>query len=131
MTLVADTRFLLVYTFPADQEERERIRELMRRSLREQLVIPAVVVTEYFKTAGRKIGKQGVTNQISVLKDNGARIFAVDESTALLAGEILLKDEKRSIGDALIAAAALILHASYIVTDDPHFHEFDLKTRWI
>ena len=61
----------------------------------------------------------------------GARIFAVDESTALLAGEMLLKDEKRSIGDALIAATALILNASYVVTDDPRFHEFDLKTRWV
>ena len=131
MTLVADTRFLLVYTFPADQAERERIRELMRHSLREHLVIPSVVITEYFKTAGKIIGKQGVSTQISVLKESGADIFAIDEITALLAGEMLLKNEKRSIGDTLIAATALILHASHVVTDDPHFGEFDLKTKWI
>jgi predicted nucleic acid-binding protein len=130
MTLVADTRFLLVYTFPTDQQERERIRELMHRSLREHLVIPSVVITEYFKTAGRKIGKQGVSTRISVLKENGADISGVDESIAFLAGEILLKDERRSIGDALIAATAMILHASHVVSDDPHFHEFGLKTKW-
>ena len=131
MTLVADTRFLLVYSFPADQDERENIRDLMRKSLRDRLVIPAVVITEYFKTAGEKIGKQGVMNQISLLKDNGANIFAIDESTASLAGELLLKDMKRSMGDALIAATATILHASHVVSDDPHFHEFNLKTKWI
>jgi predicted nucleic acid-binding protein len=131
MTVVADTRFLLVYAFPADQGERERIRELMRRSLREHLVIPSVVITEYFKTAGKKIGKQGVSTQISILKENGADISDVDETTALLAGEMLLKDEKRSIGDVLIAATCLILRASHVVSDDPHFHEFGLKTTWI
>lgn len=131
MTVVADTRFLLVYTFPADQEQSEHIKELMRRSLREHLVIPSVVITEYFKTAGRRIGKEGVSTQISLLKENGANISPVDESMAFLAGELLHKDEKRSIGDTLIAATALILHASYVVSDDPHFSEFGLKTKWI
>jgi predicted nucleic acid-binding protein len=131
MTHVADTRFLLVHTFPADESERDRIRELMHRSLREGLVIPSVVVTEYFRTAGRKIGKQGVSTQISVLKENGAEIFDIDEDTAFLAGELALKNERRSIGDTLIAATALVTKASHVVTDDPHFHEFGLRTKWI
>lgn len=131
MTLVADTRFLIVHTFPANEEERDRVRELMHRSLREHLVIPSVVVTEYFKTAGRKIGKQGVSTQLSVLKENGAEISALDESTAFLAGELSLKNEKRSIGDALIAATALAIHASHIISDDPHFRELGLKTKWL
>jgi predicted nucleic acid-binding protein len=131
MTLVADTRLLLVHTFPVDENERDRIKELMRRSLREHLVIPAVVVTEYFKIAGKIIGRQGASTQISVLKDNGGIIFEINEEIAILAGELLLKDEERSIGDALIAATALHLRSSYIVSDDPHFHEFGLKTKWI
>lgn len=131
MTYVADTRFLLVHSFPADEDERARIRELMHQSLREQLVIPSVVVTEYFKTAGRKIGKQGVSTQISILKENGAEISDFDESTAFLAGELSLKNERRSIGDTIIAATALVVRASHIISDDPHFHEFGLKTKWI
>lgn len=131
MTLVADTRFLLVHTFPADEDERDLIRELMHRSLREHLVIPSIVVTEYFKTAGRKIGKHEVSTQISILKEDGAEIIDLDESTAFLAGELALKNEKRSIGDTLIAATALAIHASHIISDDHHFHEFDLKTKWI
>ena len=131
MTLVADTRFLLVHTFPADENERDRIRELMRRSLRERLVIPAVVVTEYFKTAGKNIGKQGVLTQISLLKENGGIISDINEEIALMAGELLVKDEERSIGDALIAATALHFRSSHVVSDDPHFHKFGLKTKWI
>ena len=131
MTDVADTRFLLVHTFPADEAERDRIRELMHRSLREHLVIPSVVVTEYFRTAGRRVGKQGVLTQISLLKENGAEISDLDEDTAFLAGELSLKNERRSIGDTLIAARALIIHASYVITDDTHFREFGLRTKWI
>jgi predicted nucleic acid-binding protein len=131
MTDVADTRFLIVHTFPADAGERDRISDLMHQSLREGLVIPSVVITEYFRTAGKKIGKQSVSTQISILKENGAEISDLDENIASLAGELSLKNEKRSIGDTLIAATALALHASHIVTDDPHFREFDLKTKWI
>jgi len=131
MTHVADTRFLLVHAFPADKDERQRVRDLMRRALRERLVIPSVVVTEFFKTAGRRIGKQGVSTQISVLKENGAEVSDLDEGTAILAGELSLKNEKRSIGDTIIAATALTIQASHIVTDDLHFHEFGLKTKWI
>jgi predicted nucleic acid-binding protein len=131
MTLIADTRLLLVHTFPADEHERLVIRELMYRSLRERLTIPSVVVTEYFKTAGRKIGKQGVLTQISLLKENGATISEINETIAFVAGELLLKHENRSIGDSLIAATALYLRASYVVSDDRHFHDFGLKTRWI
>jgi predicted nucleic acid-binding protein len=131
MTLVADTRLLLVHTFPADENERDKVRELMRHSLRERLIIPAVVLTEYFKTAGKNIGKQAASTQISLLKENGGIISDVNEDVALLAGELLLKDEKRSVGDALIAATALHLRSSHVVTDDSHFHEFGLKTKWI
>ena len=130
MTVVADTRFLLVHTFPTDEKERDDIRELMYRSLREGLVIPSVVLTEYLKTAGKKIGKQGAMARILNLKENGAEISDLDENIALRAGELLLKDEERSIGDAVIAATALDLHVSHIITDDPHFLEFGLKTKW-
>jgi predicted nucleic acid-binding protein len=131
MTLVADTRFLLFYTFPADSRERDLMRQLMQRSLRERLVIPSVVITEYFKSAGKKIGIAGISTQISVLKGNGATVFDIDEATASRAGELLLENEQRSIGDSLIAATALELRASHVVSDDPHFHAFGLKTRWI
>lgn len=90
-----------------------------------------MAVAEYFKTAGRKIGKHGVSTQLSVLKENGAVVSIIDEDAAFLAGEMLLKDEKRSIGDSLIAATALMLRASHVVTDDPHFQEFGIKTKWI
>ncbi|HZW57001.1 MAG TPA: PIN domain-containing protein [Nitrososphaerales archaeon] len=131
MTVVADTRLLIVHAFPVDEDERARIGELMRHSLRERLIIPAVVVTEFFKTAGKEIGKQGASTQISLLKEHGGVISDIDEGIALLAGELLLKDNKRSIGDSLIAATALHLHASHVVSDDPHFLEFGLKTKWM
>jgi predicted nucleic acid-binding protein len=130
MTVVADTRFLLVHTFPSSDRERDDIRELMNISLRERLVIPSVVLTEFFKTAGRRIGRQGVEARLSAIKDSGAEIFPLDEERALLAGRLLLKNEKRSIGDSLIAATAIDLRASHVISDDPHFLDFGIKIRW-
>jgi predicted nucleic acid-binding protein len=99
--------------------------------LREHLIIPAVVITEFLKTAGKSMGKQAASTQISLLKEHGGAIFDINEEIALLARELLLKDDKRSVGDSLIAATALCLHVSYIVSDDPHFHDFGLKTKWM
>lgn len=131
MTSIADTRLLLVHTFPASDEERNLIKQLMQRSLRERLVIPSIVLAEYIKSAGKEIGKQAASTRVLNMKENGAEVYNIRESTALLAGELLLKDQKRSVGDALIAATALELHASHVVTDDPHFREFGLRTKWI
>jgi len=60
MTVVADTRFLLVFTFPSTRYEMDQTREIMHRSLCERLMIPTVVVVEYRKIAGRKIGLNSV-----------------------------------------------------------------------
>jgi len=65
------------------------------------------------------------------LSENGAEIFDIDEGTAFLAGELALKNERRSIGDTLIAGTALVTEACHVVTDDPHFHELGLRTKWI
>lgn len=131
MTLIADTRLLLAYTFPTSDEERELIRQLLQHSLRDHLVIPSIVFTEYMKNAGKVIGKEAASARLLNLKEKGADVQDINESIAFRAGELLLRDQKRSIGDALIAATALELHATHVLTDDPHFREFGLKTKWI
>ena len=131
MTAVADTRFLVVFTFPSTEREKESVRELMHQSLRERLIIPTVVVTEYLKAAGRKIGKAAAMAKIANLKESGAEIAALDEKTAVKAGELLLAHGEKPIGDAIIAAAALIKKARHVISDDPHFGEFGLRTKWM
>jgi predicted nucleic acid-binding protein len=102
----------------------------MRASLRDHLVVPSIVVTEYIKIAGKIIGKQAALNQISIMKESGAEVVSLDEQIAVLGGELALRDEKKSIGDTLIAATAISMHASHVVSDDPHFRDFGLKTKW-
>ena len=131
MTVVADTRFLIVFSFPSTEGERDRVRELMYRSLRDRLVIPSVVITEYIKTAGSGMGKESAVARIAGLKESGAEVAVLDEKTAMRAGALLLEHADKPIGDALIAATALIRRASHVITDDPHFQQFGLKTRWV
>ena len=130
MTAVADTRLLLVFAFPSTERERERIREVMHESLREPLIIPAVVVTEYVKAAGKRIGKEAAIAKIAGLKESGAEITTFDERTAVRAGELLLAFGDKPIGDAIIAATTLIRKARHVISDDPHFKELGLRTRW-
>lgn len=130
MTVIADTRFLIVFTFPSTEQEKGNIRELMHRALRERLIIPTVVIAEYIRTTGRKIGKESATTRIADLKESGAEIASLDEEIALRAGELLLRHGDKPMGDAIIAATALIKGASHVVSDDPHFKELGLKTRW-
>lgn len=131
MTAVADTRFLIVHTFPSTEVERDSIRGLMHRCLRERLIIPTVVLTEYLRIAGKKIGRQRATARILQLRESGAEFIPLDEKTAFLAGNMLLENREKPIGDAIIAATLVGKGASYVISDDPDFEDFGVTTRWI
>jgi predicted nucleic acid-binding protein len=131
MTVVADTRFLIVHTFPSTNLERDKAAELMRYCLREGLIVPTVVIVEYVKIAGIKVGKEAALTRILNFADSGAEFSALDDATAKLAGELLLKNRDKPMGDAIIAATTLKRKAVFIVTDDPDYKFFGVSTRWL
>jgi len=58
VALVIDTRFLLAFTFPPTREDRRLLYMFFRnRVLREDTVIPSIIVTEYLKVV---LGKSGI-----------------------------------------------------------------------
>jgi predicted nucleic acid-binding protein len=130
MTVVADTRFLVVFTFPSTDDEASKARELMHRSLRERLVVPSIVVAEYVKAAGKKIGRDGALTRLANLKEGGATVMGLDERTAVRAGDLLLRRDV-PIGDAIVAATALTARASHVLSDDPHLAALGIRTKWI
>ncbi len=129
--VIADTRFLIVHTLPSTELEREKIDELMHLHLREGLLIPTVVVVEYLKVAGRKLGKQAAILRIQKLKNDGAEFISLDEKIAFTAGELLLKEPEKPIGDVIIAATSLNAKARFLISDDPEFEQLWVKTKWI
>ncbi len=130
MALVLDTRFLLTYLFPPISEDRDLLIRFARTRLRhDALVIPAIVVTEFLKIAGRKIGISNAEAWIRCFIESSARIEAVMEKDCFEAGRILCRHHNVPIADALIAAIAKRLRA-IVITDDPHFKEIGVKTLW-
>ena len=131
MTCVADTRFLITFWFPPDQATKTAIIRLMRAALAEGLLLPSVVIAEYIRVAGRRIGLEASETHVRSLIASGAKVESVDERAAFTAGELALKFPDVPMADALIAAVAINRRASYVITDDEHFRRMGLRTKWI
>jgi hypothetical protein len=90
LTSVTDTRMLIHLEFPANQTEGAKTREFFECELRGRLIAPTIVLTEFVEVAGTKIGKEAAKNRLRILKEKGMQTIDLDETHALLAGELLL-----------------------------------------
>ena len=131
MTGIADTRLMLTLEFPPTENTSEKIEEFVKREIAKQLIAPSIVLTEFVKYAGSRIGEDAAKNRLRLLKEKGLRILPITEKIALTAGSLLLINRNAPIADALIASFVKDGVAEYVVTDDPHFKAFGIKTKWI
>lgn len=131
LTAVADTRLLLTLEFPPDRETKRRVEAMMTRELAGRLIVPTIVLTEFLKIAGVRIGEATARLRLRLLKDRGLHTLAVSEEMALSAGSLLVKHQEIPIADALIASPVKLGEADYVVTDDPHYKTLGIKTKWL
>lgn len=131
MTAVADTRLLLTFKFPPTEVVRRKVAGLMDESLRRELLLPSIVIAEFIKVAGRRVGEEAALTFLEELKARGAAITVIDESIAVEAGKLALRHWGIPIADALIGAAMIVRRAEYIVSDDPHFKQMKLNVKWL
>ena len=130
MPAVADTRLLLELEFPADEESRDRVRALFRNELASRLIAPSVVLSEFMKVAGGRMGESAARARIGQFKERGMRVVPIDEGHALEAGRLMLSSRGSPVADALIASFVVAGEAEYVVTDDPHFRELGARSKW-
>jgi len=131
LTGVADTRLLLTLEFPATPQVKLRIRDFFELQLREGLVAPSIILTEFVKYAGLRIGEEAARTRLRLLKEQGLRIASVEEKNALIAGALLLSNQNVPLADALIASYVKTGEADYVITDDPHYKTLNIKTKWV
>jgi len=131
LTVVADTRFLLTFKFPPTKETKQRMAFLMEESLRRGLLVPSIVVTEFIKLMGKRLGEEVALIFLKELTTRGVHIVAIDESIAIEAGKLALRHYDIPIADILIGATTTVLHAEHIVSDDQHFRQMKFKTKWL
>jgi predicted nucleic acid-binding protein len=130
LTSVVDTRLLVFLEFPPNQEVRMQTRDFFEKELRGRLLAPTIVLTEFIKLAGAKMGEDAAKIKIRLLKDQGMQTIALNEEQALAAGSLLLSHQNVPITDAIIASLVKTRVADYVLTDDPHFRTLGVKTKW-
>ncbi len=108
-----------------------KTRDFLEKELKQQLMAPTIVLTEYIKLAGVIIGQEAAKNKIRQLKERGLQIVPIDEQHALTAGSLLLSHGNIPIADAIIASYVKAGEADYVLTDDPHYKTLNTKTKWI
>lgn len=131
MTGVADTRLLLTLEFPPNEKIKGDIEKLVDRELSGRLLAPSVVLSEFIKIAGRRIGEEAALVRINLLKERGMRVIPIDEEMAIVAGKILLTTSDVPFADALIASPVKLGKAEYVVSDDPHYEKIGVNLNWI
>lgn len=130
-TSVADTGLLLTLEFPPDANTKAKIERLVQEELAGRLLIPVIVLTEFVKVAGSRIGLDAALTRIRILKSRGAKIIPVDEELALVAGKLLLSHPTLPMPDALVASVVHARKAEYVLSNDSHFKAIGVKSRWI
>jgi len=131
LTSIADTRLLISLEFPANTEMGTKIRDLFVKEARGRLLAPTIILAEFIRIAGTKIGEEAAKNRLRLLEERGMQIVTVDKKNALIAGSLLLSHRDLPIADAIIASYVKTDVAEYVVTDDPHFRALGIKTKWI
>ena len=131
MTGIADTRLLLTLEFPPNETLGLNVANLVEKELTRQLLAPSIVLTEFVKYAGSRIGEDAAKTRLRLLKEKGLRVIPLNEKDALTAGSLLLANRNVPIANALIASFVINGAAEYIITDDPHFKSLGVKTKWV
>lgn len=131
MTGVADTRLLIFREFPANQEMALKTRDFFEKELRDRLLAPSIILTEFVKVAGTKMGEEAAKTRLRLLKERGMQTVPVDEENALIAGSLILSHRNTPVADAIISSYVKTGAAEYVVTDDPHFKTLGIKTKWL
>ncbi len=131
MTGIVDTRLLFFMEVPATPEMGRKARDFFQKQLRENLLLPTVVLSEFIEIAGARIGEEAAKTRIRLLKERGLKVIEFDELHALKTGNLLLSNRNIPLADAIIASYVKTGTAEYVLTDDPHFKSLGVKTRWL
>ena len=131
LTAVADAPLLLTLQFPPSKEIGKRVEEAIGREVVGRLLAPSIVLTEFVKIAGARIGESAALLRLNLLKERGMRVIPLGEELALAAVRLLLSHPDVLIADALIASLVKIEEAEYVITDDPHYQDMKVRTKWV
>jgi predicted nucleic acid-binding protein len=122
---VYDTRFFVESYYSKDKSLLTKIKSHKAK----KRYISAIVIHEVYNLALAREGREVAKIKIAhLLKD--FEVVPVDNQIAQTSAELRQKNQL-SMGDSMIAAAALMLNA-ICISDDPHFKQIkEIVTEWV
>jgi len=96
LTNVADTCLLLTLEFPPNEDLAAKAEDFVEKETARKLLALSIVITEFIKYAGARIGEDAAKTRIRLLEEKGLRIIPIDEKDALTAGSLLLAQQNHA-----------------------------------
>jgi len=87
LTAIADTRLLLTLEFPPDKDTKRKVEAAMTHELTHRLLAPTIVLTEFLKIAGVRIGEATARLRLRLLKERGLHITNAQRGNGLVRGK--------------------------------------------
>jgi len=124
MKYLFDTKALIA--FFNDEDGAEFVEKLLKEvdEGKAEGFISSITLTEIYYLYSRRAGIRVARERIEQIRLSNLKVVAIDEETALKAGEY--KVRAIPIADALIAASAYSVGAK-VVTDNEHFEGLDIE----
>ncbi len=127
-----DTRFFLTHFLAETDAIRQRTKRKAEALQRTQAFVPTIVLHEVYKFEHETAGAEVAGLRIDSMVRSTFRIVDLDIPIALSAARLRVSHRGLPTADSIIAATALEMKSTTVVTDDTHFSEIKgINVEWI
>jgi len=128
LIVTLDTPFFVLHYFSKEEDTLSKTRKVLYncRKLGNKGILPTIVLAEFYALTHKRAGKDVAEKHFNELVNSGLNIKALTVDISRQAGIFRRKyKEKIPWGDCIIAATGVLNKAEIVVTEDPHFKQFE------
>lgn len=128
MIVTLDTTFFVLHYFSKEKDTLSKTRKVLYkcRKLGNKGILPTIVLGEFYALTHKKAGRDAAEKHFNELINSGLSIIELSVDISRQAGVFRRKyEEKIPWGDCIIAATAVLSKAEIVLTEDPHFKQFE------
>ena len=127
-----DTRFFLAHFLAETAAAKDKTRRKAEELQRQRAFVPTIVLHEVYKFEYETAGAEVAVLRIDSITRSNFRIVDLDTPIALSAARMRCHHRGLPTADSIIAATALELKSTSVITDDPHFAEIKgITVEWV
>jgi len=128
LIVTLDTTFFVLHYFSKEKDTLSKTRKVLYkcRKLGNKGILPTIVLGEFYALTRKKAGRDAAEKYFNELINSGLSIIELSVDISRQAGVFRRKyEEKIPWGDCIIAATAVLNKAEIVLTEDPHFKQFE------